>query len=67
MAYRLPEGFERLWTYLPSPLVAQLGRLALRHRRTLAQEFLVAVEEYMERQEEERQKGIWSARDKPRT
>ena len=39
MPYQTPEGYERLWTYLPSPLVAQLGRLALRHRRKLAQEF----------------------------
>ena len=53
MAYRTPEGNARFWTYLPEAVVWELRRLAVAHRRRLAQEVQVAIEEYLARQGQE--------------
>ena len=50
MAYRTPEGYTRVWTYLPEALVGALRRRAAEHHRRLAQELVVALEEYIGRQ-----------------
>ena len=47
MAYATPDGMRRVWSYLPDALLEALQHLAVSHRRSLPQEFRVAVEAYV--------------------
>lgn len=47
MAYKIPKGYTRIFTYLPDALHQQLALIAVAHRRPLVGEFQVALEEYL--------------------